>query len=102
MKDHRNQRDTQNAPTVRNIPRSPVIVATLSGINSIQALLEAASSYPCRYPDQHEKARNTTFPAIQRPTPRQQAQAKQDGADRSEDQPQIRGFRYPHRVTQSL
>jgi hypothetical protein len=37
-------------PTALNIPRSPVIVATLSGISSIHALLEAGRAIPIPIP----------------------------------------------------
>ena len=37
-------------PTYLNIPRSPVIVATLSGISSIQALFEAGRAIPIPIP----------------------------------------------------
>jgi hypothetical protein len=40
-----------NAPPIAlNIPRSPVIVATFSGISSIQALLEAGRAIPIPIP----------------------------------------------------
>ena len=38
------------APTDLNIPRSPVMVATLSGISSMQALLEAGKATPIPMP----------------------------------------------------
>jgi hypothetical protein len=37
-------------PTDRNMPRSPVIVDTFSGINSMQALLEAGRARPMPIP----------------------------------------------------
>jgi hypothetical protein len=38
-------------PTVLNIPRSPVMVATFSGISSMQALLEAGRAIPTPIPE---------------------------------------------------
>jgi hypothetical protein len=38
------------APTDLNIPRSPVMVATFSGISSMQALLEAGKATPIPMP----------------------------------------------------
>jgi hypothetical protein len=44
--------DTPRAPpTVLNIPRSPTMVATLSGSNSMQALFAAGSMMPIPTPD---------------------------------------------------
>jgi len=37
-------------PTDLNIPRSPVIVATFSGMSSMQALLEAGRAIPMPIP----------------------------------------------------
>ena len=38
-------------PTVLNIPRSPVMVATFSGISSMHALLEAGRAIPIPIPE---------------------------------------------------
>jgi len=38
-------------PTDLNIPRSPVMVATFSGINSMHALLEAGKTVPIPIPE---------------------------------------------------
>ena len=42
-------------PTVRNIPRSPVMVATFSGISSMQALLEAGIDNPDTDSSDHDQ-----------------------------------------------
>jgi hypothetical protein len=45
-------REIPNAPPIDlNIPRSPVMVATLSGINSMQALFEAGNINPIPIPE---------------------------------------------------
>ena len=42
-------------PTDRNIPRSPVIVATFSGINSMHALLAVGNVIPIPIPDKSSR-----------------------------------------------
>src|SRR4030042_3975357 len=91
-------------PTVRNIPRSPVIVATFSGINSMHALFEGGIIIPTPIPAiSIREARKITFPPTQSTT-------FQDGTPcprttvviEAMIKPQIMGFRYPHRVRKKL
>ena len=98
-------REMPNAsPTILNVPRSPTIVATFSGINSMHALLTAGVKIPEPMPETRiRKERRCTTP---HPLP-VVADKKKPGARRSVVQetmarPHTMGHRYPHRLSRKL
>lgn len=92
------------APTVLNMPRSPTMVATLSGSNSIQALLAAGNAIPEPIPE--KSIRNESSSAVPHRMPIIRANGTPSPRRIVEKEimpkPHTMGHRYPHRLSRKL